>query len=533
MTNFTPLLLALGLGQDAEPPRLLIDPLLVAEVVEVYRHIASDDNPVWPGWNAADTPILLYLPDVQDVLVNHPSPPAGFVPVESDLLPEGWTMHLRDGETHYSYDGQNTSTSIGGVQTLVVADSISNMRPQILQVMNRDLPSHEKAAELTVDLLSTDPYTQLGFVVHEAFHVHQNRAAANQGGNDLALLRYPYLSAENNAGFALEGMALARALLAEDVEDSYLAALEWLAVRKDRRRQLTAEDIAYEDGTEFNEGLAKYTEWRLSTVLEGTRPGEAMGFTRGFRGYQDLTFWRERLLERMQATMSGEFVVNDDPYGPGQVRFRLYDSGMAIGALLDLLEAGDWRERMFMAGETLTGIAEEVLFPAEEDLAEALERARSATDYAALLEVKRKLETDGQQAALDAAAEILAGEALFTIDYSALDQAAVGWGFSPFGIVRVDDRRTIFKITPVTARIGSSASLKQSVVSPALHDPDLETIQFQLTEPVDAEALAQLVPEVDAVIENIDVQLPGATVQASRGRFRMDANGLVLEVLPD
>src|SRR5262245_54963128 len=122
-----PTLLAATAGEGSE---LRIDPLLVAAVVEAYAVIARSDNPVWPGWDASDTPVLLYLPGVQDVLLNHPKPPAGFRRVAAGLLPEGlvpagWTVDVRDGETVFSLDGQNTSTSVGGIETLVVADPLS------------------------------------------------------------------------------------------------------------------------------------------------------------------------------------------------------------------------------------------------------------------------------------------------------------------------------------------------------------------------------------------------------------------------
>ena len=56
---------------------LQIDPQLIAEAAEVWALIAAQENAIWPGWNASETPILFYLPDKQDVLINHPRPPAG------------------------------------------------------------------------------------------------------------------------------------------------------------------------------------------------------------------------------------------------------------------------------------------------------------------------------------------------------------------------------------------------------------------------------------------------------------------------
>ena len=113
---------------DQDTACLAVDPLLIALGAEVWTLLAQEDNPVWPGWNAANTPLLFYRPGVQDVLINHPSPPDGFRPFEGvpdflDFAVEPWDLDVRSGETLIALDGQNTSRSIGGVQTLVVADT--------------------------------------------------------------------------------------------------------------------------------------------------------------------------------------------------------------------------------------------------------------------------------------------------------------------------------------------------------------------------------------------------------------------------
>ncbi len=55
-----------------------VSPTLIAAAAQVWTILARPDNPVWPGWNATRTPLLFYLPGRQDLLVNHPQPPAGF-----------------------------------------------------------------------------------------------------------------------------------------------------------------------------------------------------------------------------------------------------------------------------------------------------------------------------------------------------------------------------------------------------------------------------------------------------------------------
>ena len=54
-----------------DPSGLKIDPLLIVQANTVWELLARDDNPIWPGWNAKSTPILFYLPGVQDLLLNH------------------------------------------------------------------------------------------------------------------------------------------------------------------------------------------------------------------------------------------------------------------------------------------------------------------------------------------------------------------------------------------------------------------------------------------------------------------------------
>jgi hypothetical protein len=513
---------------SCQTPELRVDPLTLAAAVEVFGVIATDDNPVWPGWDARSTPILVYLPGVQDALVNHPRPPDGFTRVACPLLPDGWTLDLRDGPTLMELDGQNTSTRVNGVETLVVADPVSNLRPWLGLLLADPRPADERGKELTAERLSGDPYEELGMMVHEAFHVYQSRAG-DKSASEAALAQYPWLAAEVTAGFALEGAALARALAATDEEEVFEAALEWLAVRTARRAQLPAAAIAYEDGTEFNEGLAKYTEWRLATVLEGRPCGDALRWRRGFRGFDDLAPWRARLLEQLRGNCSGETVVNGDPYGSGGLRFRLYYTGMAAGALLDRLGADDWKERIFAPGTTLTGLVAEVLAAPESELAEALARARQRGGWAALLAEKQALERSGAEAAQAAARAIETSPQLLTLDFSGVD-ASVGIGFTPFGITRVDAERTIYGQIPMQGQLGAAASFQQERVAPILLDTRAKTLRFALAAPVDAAALAQLVGRAPTLepVSALDLALPGARVQVAKAIVRAKDGGVEL-----
>src|ERR1035438_3611514 len=108
------------IGQSS--PTIQINPLLLVEAQEIWSIIGRRDNPVWPGWDARNTPILIYFPGRQDLLVNHPKPPAGFTRYRGPITSPIGPIYIKDGKTIIDLDGQNTSTDVNGVRTLVVAD---------------------------------------------------------------------------------------------------------------------------------------------------------------------------------------------------------------------------------------------------------------------------------------------------------------------------------------------------------------------------------------------------------------------------
>jgi hypothetical protein len=521
----------------SSPVKLQVDPLLIAEAAEVWALIASPNNPVWPGWDASSTPLLFYLPDQQDVLINHPRPPDGFLLYTGPISFPGGRVYVKNGPTIIQWDGQNTSKEIAGVWSLVVADTLSNLRNRVRGLLEDPRPVAEKIQALNFTDLATDPYDQLGFVVHEAFHVFQHAQAPGKGANEMLLLQYPVLSVENNVGMAQEGSALAEALRATDPAAVRRAAVRWLAVRKDRRASLPAKAVEYEDGGEFNEGLARYTEYRLLQVLEGRISGAEMSLAQGFGGYSgsELAPRREQLIERMLKHMSGAVIVNNDPYGTAPLRMRLYYSGMAVGAMLDKLSS-NWKTRIFLPGTSLTTIAEEALKPTSAELADALREARSDPASAALVQSKTKLAEEGKAHTQAVLNEIERGPGVgLIVDYSGLDPSTrVAMNFTPFGITKIDEQRTIFSQIPIGVRFGQEAELSQKVPAPLLRDNGRRLVRFRL--PADAtraeveKVLASLQTR-DGVVANLALDLPGVSVKASKAQIRWSGEDLIILLL--
>ncbi len=515
--------------QDSPSETLQIDPLLIAQAAEVWTLIGADDNPLWPLWQGKNIPVLIYLPGRQDVLINHPSPPAGFVPYRGPIQFPVGQIHVRDGQTIFSLDGQNTSTDVAGTQTLVIADTLSNLRNSLSSIIAQASSAADNPTTLRFEQLSNNPYDTLGLIAHEAFHVFQHRAAPGKSGNELALTRYPTLAVTNTVGFALEGQFLAEALRTSDRQTVRDLAFRWLAVRQWRRRDLTPEDVAYEDGTEFNEGLAKYIEYRLLQSLEGRVPGPDMKWIRGFHGYDDLSAQREQLISRMVQHLSGKVNVNNDPYGASPLRMRLYYSGMAIAAVLDRLAEPTWHTTILQPDITLTALAHAAIDPQPEELEAAIAAIPQLPDYEAILEEKNELREAGSQWIASELASIENGATTVTIDYAQVPDAQVGMSFTPFGIVAVDSQRTIFRLIPISAKIGDAARFDQTSPAPVLQDRQARKFMFALPECVSREQLLQAldcselreepITAAELVLPGVKLRLNKAVVQWQQGRI--------------
>jgi len=516
--------LAAGAPADstARPDPIGVSPMLVAAAGEVWGVIARSDNPVWPGWNASDTPLLLYLPNRQELLINHPKPPDGFHEYQGPLTFPTGRILVRNGTTLIGYDGQNTSMEVNGVRTLVVADPLSSLRQRVAGMIEDPRPSAEKTRTLEFESLQQDPYDQLGLVVHEAFHVYQNRVAPDRGANEMFLLFYPALSIDNNVGFGLEASALSDAINARDDRAFRAAALRWLAIRLDRRRKLPERAIQYEDGTEFNEGLAKYTEYRLFQVLEG-RPQAPAGLAsaQGFAGYADLTRQRSGLVRQMKASMRGEVNINNDPYGASPLRFRLYYSGMAIAILLDRLNPA-WKREVIETDSSLTSLARDALHATPAELASALTAAQSDTAAPGLRVAKTRLAAEGQRFIAGKVAKVEWGPGTkLVVDYAAHGSRRPGMSFSPFGITVVDSVRTLFELVPIQVTFADTSELRQTQALPLLRDTHARQVSCRLPKAVSRAELDRLLgrpASATAPPRPVKLELPDVTLDLRRAR---------------
>lgn len=277
--------------------------------------------PLWPDFDPRQTPVAIYDGE-RTILARHPSPPA-------DFKPEG---DLRVFPGRYSAMNGNMSIDLGGVKT----------------------------ATLIVDPKSGGSARGwASTLIHETFHVFQRRRHPTWQGNEGELFLYPTGDAALLAARRLETEGLRRALRAADAKEASCWTGQALQRRRERFGHMPPGAVAYERGSELNEGLATFVE-KLSL-------GKAQG--------PDLP---------------------TAEYGAEDIRDRVYAIGYAEAALLGRFDPA-WRRALEDGkGASLDEVLSQAIAgkpaaacgftPAEVDAA----RDKAKTDVLALARTKRE-----------------------------------------------------------------------------------------------------------------------------------------------
>ncbi|HEX6693804.1 MAG TPA: hypothetical protein VF035_03775, partial [Longimicrobiales bacterium] len=250
---------ACAVAQNTGPSDAGADPFAV-----VARADQLAARPLWPGFEPGDIPVAVYDGN-RTLLFRHPSPPEGF-----KALPDHAGILVYEGR-HPAVTA-NSSAAIGGMSTATL------------------MPGSKASSVVS----------RAGVLIHEKFHVFQRSHHPGWSANEVELFTYPVDRADLLALREMETEALRRALEGGDAKRTGCWARAAADLRRERFALIPAGAVAYERGTELNEGLATYVE-RLATGK-----------------------WNDASLR------SG--------FPPDAVRQKAYETGAAMGRLLDRLD---------------------------------------------------------------------------------------------------------------------------------------------------------------------------------------------------
>jgi hypothetical protein len=180
----------------------------------------------------------------------------------------------------------------------------------------------------------------VGLTTHEAFHVFETASRKpdrrfGQGENSFLVTSYPVFDAQNEAGWALEGRILAAAQSARTRNEQRALARQFVAAREARHRTLGNDFAEFEQLAELNEGLAEYTLMR--SVQLAARRGD-------FPDRAGAERMRAQKLEGLRKLTENVRL---------SIRLRFYETGPALGAVLDILEGPAWKTRLLQQNLTV------------------------------------------------------------------------------------------------------------------------------------------------------------------------------------
>jgi hypothetical protein len=414
-------------------------------------------------------------------------------------------------------DGQNTSITLDSMRVLVVADEYSRERQHIEATFKQGA---NFAQWLNDWQFIESPYDELQLVLHEAFHVYQDRLAPTKFASEAAVAHYPLLDPVNNTLTAIEARILRDAILANDPAQRRAKIAEFVAIRSLRRTSLDTAAISYENLNEYKEGTARYVELRFLQLGERVTPVPEMYFQNGFTGYHGVL---RGLLQRHLDDMVKVASFSDDrfgnKFGGGPMRFRLYDMGAAQALLLDDV-APAWKKSIFSPGVYLTDLVSAAMHLSPDQRSELVSRAKAEYGYDTIFVNRQALETEGRRVIQQRVDAMLnTSQTLVTIGYSGAGDIN-GMGYTPFGVTAVNDHAAIYDLSPLAVRFKNGVILRMKSVIPVLIDRAAKTLTFDVSStPALFEGKAQT--GID-VAELTLTGSPGTTIQVSSNHVRIE-----------
>jgi hypothetical protein len=313
-------LLAHGVAAQQKPNLPNDDRVRLAEA---FRLGDAVGNRVWKGWDKAPFAVLLVTPD-DEFLIRHPAPSKDFTLIGYDSLLRS-NVYFRKRTEPLNLQATFPAVNGSSISTIVIGE-----------------------AERTQSKTST-PWVVTVF--HEHFHQLQYSQADYFAGVDalnlsrgdrtgMWMLNYafPYHAPEVKQQFDALSRLLVEAIQTRNKKDLTDKANAYMEARRKFNALLAPDDYKYLSFQLWQEGVARYTEYRLAeSAAREYRPGKA------FRALKDYKPFKEVADETLQRTLRQLTAMQFDH----SQREAVYSFGAGEALLLDRLNP-KWRERYFI-----------------------------------------------------------------------------------------------------------------------------------------------------------------------------------------
>jgi hypothetical protein len=289
-------------------------------LAEAFRLAEAIGNRVWPDWDKAPFGVLLVTPDYE-FLVNHPKPSDDFTPLGEDarLRRNVWRRKRQFNPKFLA-----TFPAVGGIPTIVIGQAENTTA---------------KASTHWVITLLHEHFHQLQYS-HPRYQVDVHGlglARGDQTGMWMLNYPFPYSEREVTEQFGLTCQTLADAMRSRSKPEFPDKLSAYVSARRKLNSLLKPDDHKYLAFQSWQEGIARYTEYRLAELAAADyKP------TKDYRELPDfIPFDREAtaILEGIEKELTSMRLERNK-------REIFYAFGAAEGLVLDRANP-DWRRRYF------------------------------------------------------------------------------------------------------------------------------------------------------------------------------------------
>ena len=289
-------------------------------IAEAFRLAERVGNTVWESWDKAPFAFLLVTPEYE-FLLHHPNPSDDFLPLGYD---EFLKTEIRYRKRVYSPQLLATFPAVNGEQTIVIGQAENTMAK------------------------SSTPWVVVA--LHEHFHQLQyarpdyypdveklQLSRGDQSGMWMLNYPFPYDSAVVTTAFSRLCSLLTSALKAREGESLRSEVDRYLEARREFKNLLTEDDYRYFSFQLWQEGIARYTEYRVAGLAsKGYVPSSEFQKLPDFTPFDSVAEnLRKGIIDVLPTVNLAE-----------SKRSAFYPFGAAEGLLLDAVNPG-WQEEYF------------------------------------------------------------------------------------------------------------------------------------------------------------------------------------------
>ena len=297
---------------QAQPEMRLEDRVRIKEAIEINNQYGES---VWKGISTVPFTVIL-VTDSIEFLINHPNPSEDFISIGYDTLLQSEVLYR---EARFQTYFLATFPAVNGVSCIVVG-------------------TPENTGKTSTGWIIT--------LLHEHFHQYQtndpdyytsvNELELSKGDNTgMWMLNYPFPYANEKVILQYNKYikALKQTIMSANETEFKDNLTEYVAERRNFAQLLDSTDYKYFSFQVWQEGIARYTEYKYLQLLENYQPQKAVS---GLKDFVAFGQYRDQLYTSELKSLS-ELSLKDNR------RICFYAIGFAEGLILDRLNP-NWQE---------------------------------------------------------------------------------------------------------------------------------------------------------------------------------------------